>query len=114
MSVAPEGYPGRKYRGRYAYDHKISYWVKTGESVPSGFVLHHKNGDKYDNRFENLELLKPEAHSRLHGFSQKKTKTRRFSICPSCNEKFEEIRRPVQRFCSRRCIGLYNFPSRVA
>lgn len=26
LVIAPEEYPGKKYRGRYAYEHRVNYW----------------------------------------------------------------------------------------
>lgn len=54
MVVAPAGYPGKKYRGRYVYEHQLVWWKKTGKLVPLGFVLHHKNEHKRHNVFSNL------------------------------------------------------------
>ena len=111
MSVAPLEYPGKKYRGRYAYDHQVEYWINTGVIVEKGYAIHHKNNNKHDNRFENLQLLTVKEHSKHHGSL---SKVYRFAICPSCKKEFQQKKRPAQRFCSRKCIGLYNFPSRIA
>ena len=49
--------------------HKLVYEFFSGKSLPDqedDVVLHHKNGDKHDNRFENLELLPRRRHSYLH------------------------------------------------
>ena len=68
MVKAPESYPGRTYRGarRYVYEHHLVWWQETGELVPADHVVHHKNDDKHDNRFENLELKTRASHTRDH------------------------------------------------
>ena len=63
---APECYPGKRYRGKYAYEHWVVWWLNTGQLPEQGQVVHHVNHDKRDNRFENLAILQFSAHSRLH------------------------------------------------
>jgi 5-methylcytosine-specific restriction endonuclease McrA len=36
---------------------------------PLHLALHHMNGDRLDNRLENLELLCPNCHSQTHTYS---------------------------------------------
>lgn len=51
----------------YAYAHHL-VWVAAGNAMLSkGDVLHHRSGDKADNRIENLELISNGEHVRLHG-----------------------------------------------
>lgn len=50
----------------YAYEHLL-VWVAAGQDRPTtSEVLHHRNGDKTDNRIENLELLTRAEHNQHH------------------------------------------------
>jgi hypothetical protein len=50
----------------YAYDH-VLIWVAAGNAAPGmSHVVHHKNGNKLDNRIGNLELIGRDEHARMH------------------------------------------------
>lgn len=66
LVVAPEDYPGKKYRDRYCYEHHLSYWRATGEVIKPGETIHHKNEQKLDNEPGNLEKMPNGAHASLH------------------------------------------------
>lgn len=44
----------------------LVWFEKTGEIIKMPFLLHHKNGIKTDDRFENLQKMDRESHARHH------------------------------------------------
>ena len=66
LIIAPENYPGKKYRARYAYEHHVVFWENTGQLCKEGHVIHHKNEDKHDNRWGNLEEISKADHASTH------------------------------------------------
>ena len=58
-------FPG-SYGDGYAKRARVVYWIQTGHVIQAGEVLHHKSGDRLDDRFENLELLTHGEHTIRH------------------------------------------------
>lgn len=50
----------------YRLQHRYIIENSLGRSISRGEVVHHINGDKKDNRLENLMLMSNSEHSRLH------------------------------------------------
>lgn len=67
LVIAPVSYPGKRYRGKYAYEHVVVWWKNVGSIPPNGYEIHHVNGEHRDNRFENLKLVTSHEHRILHG-----------------------------------------------
>ena len=107
---APENYPGKLYRGKYCYEHRLVWWENTGELPDENEVVHHINEDKTDNRFENLEVLARENHGSLHGEDINATYVK--LVCPCCGDEFVKRRNQTHlvkpnkaSYCSQSCIG---------
>lgn len=41
-------------------------WEEANGPLPDGYVIHHKNHDKLDNRLVNLEALTRSEHVKVH------------------------------------------------
>ena len=46
----------------YAYEHRLVAEKKIGRKLKRGEQVHHINGDKTDNRPENLDVMRSAAH----------------------------------------------------
>lgn len=107
-----KGHPCATKHG-YVLHHRVVLENYLGRLLDTNEVVHHKNGDKKDNRVENLELFNNAEHTRLHGLQQKKTRVD--LKCPHCKNLF--TRRKGRTFlqkqnntwtaCSRSCSGSF-------
>jgi hypothetical protein len=50
------------------YVHRLLAIAELGEDEVAGNVIHHKNGIKWDNRPENIEVMTNREHSGHHGY----------------------------------------------
>lgn len=112
MLIAPEGYPGKKYRGRYAYEHHVAWWRAFGFVPPKGYEIHHLNGNHRDNNIGNLQLVTGKEHRCLHG-ALRMAMCRVKTSCGYCkkeitikgnNYRFKiKTNKFKKLFCSRSC-----------
>ena len=61
----PKRYRMTTYNGRVMLEHR-AIWEAANGPIPPGLVVHHRNGDRLDNRLENLELMTRAEHTRHH------------------------------------------------
>ncbi len=83
----------------------------SGEEI--NLELHHINGNHYDNRIENLQILCPNCHSKTPNFRNRngsntseairlEIKKNHLTICEYCGKEFYSPRLDkIQRFCCR-------------
>ncbi len=50
----------------YAYEHLVVWCAAGNERPPRGWIIHHRNNDKTDNRLDNLQLMKRGEHNAEH------------------------------------------------
>lgn len=72
--------PGDQMKSRYrkmrvnginVLVHRHLMEQKLGRPLHSGEWVHHLNGDRYDNRIENLDLISPKGHCQFHNLGRK-------------------------------------------
>ena len=90
---------------------------KSGDEVV--LELHHINGDHYDNRLENLQILCPNCHSKTPNFKNRggsntteairlEIKKNHLTTCEYCGKEFYTPRLDkIQRFCCREHYEAY-------
>lgn len=101
-------HPKRNSKGLYPL-HRVKTENKIGRLLDKNEVVHHKDGDKTNDRDENLELMARSIHAKSHAKTVEPIKC----VCPICKKGFKErpnfYRARVKRsksgkiFCSLRC-----------
>lgn len=88
------------WKGEYIHR---QVWEEAYGPIPQGFIMHHINGDKLDNRLKNLTLVTRASHCRLHsprlGFTSPPV-----SICAHCGRSRNEreiLSQPHRHKCNK-------------
>ena len=80
-------YKSCRYNGKRMRQHRavflsivegFSFTKAEREEYMSGFVVHHINGDKKDNRRCNLRFMSRRAHARIHSNQRQRDRLGRF------------------------------------
>ncbi len=75
------------------YEHHLVWWLKTGEVVTGSMLIHHKNNQKRDNRFENLEKKTRADHTAHHNRERSGPPEVVILTCAWCSKEFEVFKR---------------------
>jgi len=59
-------YKARKVKGKRIDEHRLIMEAHLGRKLSFNEVVHHKDGDKKNNKIENLELMSRAEHSKYH------------------------------------------------
>lgn len=65
------GYKEYYQNGKWHSTHRRAFEKRNG-TIPKGHVVHHKNGNKLDNRSSNLTSMTRSAHTALHNRRRRK------------------------------------------
>jgi hypothetical protein len=108
----PIGYPASVGELKYAYEHRVVWWLHYGTLPPKGYHIHHINSDPFDNRIENLQALSQSDHTTIHMREMWGSLNSELT-CTQCNKVFERRNLYIRHnakgpshkpFCSRRCV----------
>ena len=93
-------YKRTTYKGIPIDEHRKVVEQFLGRKLESWEIVHHINGNKRDNRIENLQIMTQNEHNKLHKEKLPKTK-----ICIECGKIFEPPikHRGRNKLCSKEC-----------
>lgn len=99
------GYRRVRVNGAYVREHRLVMERHIGRPLLPHEVVHHRNGDKLDNRIENLELIGSNSdHVREHYVDGTSRVARsRDATCSDCGDAFRTMNagHGEQKFCLR-------------
>jgi len=99
------GHPMANKKG-VILEHRLVMSKHLGRNLTSKDVIHHINGDRQDNRIENLELTTRKEHGKKNLRHKKYIRLK----CSYCGEIFFREQRQIKNtktvYCSRKCLAL--------
>jgi len=98
----------------YVLEHRIVMENHLCRLLNHDEVVHHKNGNKKDNRIENLEVMSNSAHVTMHNLMHGRKWAK--LCCPSCktiferpyNQTYKQKRGMKYNCCSNSCRGRFS------
>ena len=97
----------------YVYRYHAVWFIMTGEIIPDGYCIHHRNLNKLDDRFENLQKITKAEHAAEHHKGRKCPDSWMSFKCETCGQDFSKERYRVNgrkkeghkiKYCSMKCF----------
>jgi len=94
----------------YIAEHRLVMCEYLGRALEANELVHHRNGERADNRLENLVLITRAAHASHHCKGEKSGSWkggRKPIVCATCGKSFlpEDRRNDYgAQYCSRQCF----------
>lgn len=109
------GWNGNLYLGRTSYKRRLLLhrvlWEDKHGPIPDGFVVHHIDGNRWNNEPENLELLSSAQHSRHHNAEKNggiPESMRLWNVtCLACGSAVSKLSNIPVKYCDHRCKKRY-------
>lgn len=102
-------HPSARKNG-YILEHRLVMSEHLGRPLGDDELVHHKNGDKSDNRLANLEVMDRPTHTAVHSTGEENGRWVDMppKTCAKCGTSFMPAHRcnyKRARFCSRACCN---------
>ena len=90
VQILKKGYKGTDYNG-YIFEHRYIMERQIDRYLNKNEVVHHVNGDKTDNRIENLKLMTNSEHTIFHNVGSKITEVARNNMSIAAKKRWRMI-----------------------
>jgi hypothetical protein len=100
-----DAFPGCRFTSGRVFEHQVVWWNHYGYLYSKTTVIHHINGDKADNRIENLVCMSNKLHLDMHhDLVFEERRIARLKPCAWCSDPFLP-NPPKRKYCSQACYG---------